>query len=286
MAADWITPDSIALVREMAIANISNANIAVAVSKRFGQPVNPNMIAGRISRMKDLPPRSRAPRRSRAGKVEKRDPFAWVTGPKPAWGTPAADALVAEAKARFITQYKINTYFGVSDNMVDAALRRAKAIPDPTDIPDEMRPFLPFVSAEWPMSRITKLVTAWTAGHPISEIMAKCNSTHSSAQKKIERLCRAGLLKARPMGNLAKKVAKPPTPKKTPNDTPPVHRPLGSANGGRTAHFLGTLINWRVVNEMKIEHAPGRCRWPLTCNDETNGKFCQHHSGLLGRRAT
>ena len=82
-----------------------------------------------------------------------------------------------------------------------------------------------------------------------------------------------------------KKIARHPTPKKASDDPPQVHRPLGSANGGRTAHFLGTLINWGAISRIKVEHAPGACQWPLSCEAPSTGKWCDHHAGLLGRRA-
>jgi hypothetical protein len=48
-----------------------------------------------------------------------------------------------------------------------------------------------------------------------------------------------------------------------------------------TAHVSALL---RAAAQIKIQHRPGHCRWPLICDRPTNGDFCHDHAGKIPER--
>lgn len=287
MTAPWMTEDALALVKEMATRKASNNEIAYEVTKAFGIFVNGNMIAGRVSRMPEIPSRFRSTN------VPKRDPFEWAPQPRPAWGTADADAIVLKAKVKFISSFKIGQYFSVSDNMVTAAVRRARHAQKIASYNDDMRVLAQYQSTEWPVVRIARLIQLYERGLTYAEIREDpqmCVNgvvpTHATVQKKAERLKNAGLI--------------------TPRDNPIPGGARAARNAAsRHAMEMRELVEKAIPRKdtfakLKVPTSVAAMRCGLTlaglgkvvccawsgCNEAADGKWCGAHGTLLRAPAT
>ncbi len=206
------------------------------------------------------------------------------------WADAAARQRVRELHADGLGAKMIADRIGVSRGAVAGLINRLNLCREEVAAPKIADFWQGSVAPAWGTPEARELFKAlWIGNIRVVEIQEFFNITTEARRHARDRF---GLAPRDPATSTKKRgrrdCGKPTVPPPPIPPAPPQHRPLGSANGGKTPHYLGSSasINWRVVNEMKIEHAPGRCRWPLTCAGETNGNFCQHHSGLLGRRAT
>lgn len=247
-------PGTMDLVRDLATVGKGNAAIAKAVSERFGIFVNPNQVAGCISRMKDVPWRLRGPR-------PVVDLFAWVTS-KPEWGTPDADALVIEANKRRISAGRIGNYFGVGHATIIRLLNKMAG--RPRDTP-KVRTIASVINAEWPEQDVRALEAGWLAGEPTADIAVRLHKSDTAVSKKASRMVEWGLLPRRPV------VQKRRKPQATSASPPKINRvalertmPVSTARG---------LVLTGLTK-------PQKCAWS-GCTEVPFGKWCHEHQNLL-----
>lgn len=270
----WVTTESVAMVREMATRRCKNEEIAAAVTAKFGIFVNPNMIAGRISRMKDIPPRS-------CPGSTKRDHFWWVSS-RPMWGTPEADTVVLKARLKFISYYRICVYFNVSENTAKGALNRATRAERMASYDDHTKHLAKHTSKEWPIGRVKRLIELYEAGSTYAEmrvdpqIAIAGEVTHTMVQKKVERLRVAGLVSARE--NIAKTLVKRPSKKAAvAREIVEAARPVRINPVSLERTLPVNTVRGLVVTGVS---QPPCCAW-RGCTSPAHGKWCSEHGALL-----
>lgn len=282
--ASWQTLEAMTMVRDMALANQSNAEIAYQVTNRFGTFVSSSAIAGAVHRMK-LPARvwrvtKRTEPRPAPVALPAESQFGWHVGPKPEWGTYTADLFVQEAKRRFVSTTNIGRYFGVDPKTVDAAMRRCREVEralKETDYTGDVVALLPFATDHWPLSVVIKLVVEYLRGDTEAELAEALQRSKFAIHGKAKRLQHAGILPARvsataeSAGDRRKRLANRPARKPRSDD-------LSSADHGVWSRTPASNLRYPVglVTEKKVP----LCAWS-GCKRPADGKWCADHGALL-----
>jgi len=196
------------------------------------------------------------------------------------WATPEIIEQIKALHAQGRGAKYIGDQIGVSKGMASGLLWRMKLRPArlSVDKSPQVHEFYTGVAPAWGTPKAVELYkTLWAGGVKSLAIDEFFDISRDQSRTLRERLC---IPKRDPFTSASRRDdrAIPKVSEPKPN------RPLGSANGGRTVHFLSTLVNWSAIGRIKIEYPPGQCRWPLTCTDQTTGKWCAHHAALLGKR--
>lgn len=268
MKKGWFSEEAIALVREMAFAKCKNSEIAAAASIRFHTLVTDGMVAGRIGRMGDVPPRN-----NKGFRQDKMDYFSWVAGEKPEWGTPEGDAVVKAARDRGMTTYRIGKWFEVSFNSVTGAYNRIDDKSRPRPVTQEERTLLSFVTSEWTADMLTTLERMWDLGFVSEQIADKIGVSYYSIRGKIKRLQVFGLLPKHDSGN--RQIG----PKVTPIAVVRPAQVFPTSSDGRHYSVLkDRAIGLASIGKQVI------CAWS-GCKSPASSHWCDWHTDLLKRPA-
>ena len=201
----------------------------------------------------------------------------WYTGDTlPAWGTPEADSIVAEAKDRLISTYKIAHLFGVSDNSVDCALRRAMVLREADRLSvasaTPAGPFVPFATKEWPLETLIAVADLWNRGLTHRKIAGQVGKTYAGIQKKVQKLQHAGLLAKREAGSTE---FKEPVEKRE-----RLPRPVLKPKPAAEIRTPQSVISYRGYLPFSGMHKAPSCLWS-GCKEVPVGKWCHSHGDLL-----
>lgn len=212
------------------------------------------------------------------------------------WATEDNLQRVRELHAMGMGAKMISKQIGVSHGAIAGILNRLNISREEVEAP-QVRDFYSGAVPAWLTNMSDKLFTIlWDGGVKAADIQNFFGITMEQRRLTRERL----KLKPRDPATSTKKrgrgtrlvktrpVGEPDRPVMEETATvikPFVHRPLGSANGGKTPVFTSSGINWSAVRAAKVERVSGICSWPLACGEATTGRFCAEHSGLLRRRA-